>query len=135
MKVTADTNLLVRVVVRDDPTQARIALDILTRADAVVISLPCLCEVAWVLDSVYNYSRADIALAVRTLMQPANVTVDEMAAAAGLRVLDAGGDFADGVIAAAGMLLGGEVFVSFDRAAVSRVSQVGMLAQNAANFG
>lgn len=135
MRITADTNLLVRVVVRDDPTQARIALDILTRADAVVISLPCLCEVVWVLDSVYSYSRADIALAVRMLMEPANVTVDEMAAAAGLRVLDAGGDFADGIIAAAGMLLGGEVFVSFDRAAVSRVSQVGMLAQNAAILG
>ena len=37
---------------------------------------------------------------------------------AGLALLDAGGDFADGVIAFEGELLGGAEFVSFDRQAV-----------------
>lgn len=38
---------------------------------------------------------------------------------AGMAVLDAGGDFADGVIAFKGRWLGGETFVSYDRAVVA----------------
>ena len=37
---------------------------------------------------------------------------------AGLAMLDAGGDFADGVIAYEGRWLGAETFVSFDKKAV-----------------
>lgn len=32
MRITADTNLLVRVLVQDDPEQARAAMDLLRRA-------------------------------------------------------------------------------------------------------
>jgi predicted nucleic-acid-binding protein len=41
----------------------------------------------------------------------------------GLSVLDAGGDFADGVIAYDGDWLGAEEFVSFDSKAVSLILQ------------
>lgn len=41
---------------------------------------------------------------------------------AGLAVLDAGGDFADGVIAYEGTWLGGDIFVSFDKKAVALLS-------------
>ena len=37
---------------------------------------------------------------------------------AGLALLDAGGDFADGVIAYEGSWLGAEIFISFDKKAV-----------------
>ena len=37
---------------------------------------------------------------------------------AGLTLLESGGDFADGVIAAEGDLLGGTEFVSFDQQAI-----------------
>ncbi len=40
---------------------------------------------------------------------------------AGLLMLDAGGDFADGVIAWEGKRLGGETFASFDKKAVTRL--------------
>ena len=43
---------------------------------------------------------------------------DEAAVAVGLAALEAGGDFADSVIAYEGRRLDGETFVSFDRAAV-----------------
>ena len=33
MRIAADTNLLVRVLVQDDPEQARAAMDLLRRAD------------------------------------------------------------------------------------------------------
>ena len=44
--------------------------------------------------------------------------VNQPAAEAGLTLLDAGGDFADGVIAYEGSWLGAEAFVSFDKKAV-----------------
>jgi predicted nucleic-acid-binding protein len=45
--------------------------------------------------------------------------MDRPAIEAGLSALDAGGDFADGVIAYEGNWLGAEEFVSFDSKAVS----------------
>ncbi|WP_163265937.1 type II toxin-antitoxin system VapC family toxin [Chelativorans alearense] len=134
MKVTADTNLLVRIVVRDDEAQARTALKLLAGAEAVAVSLPCFCEFVWVLDRIYRLSRDKIAMSVRMIMERGNVTTDTAAVTAGLRILDAGGDFADGVIAAAGLSLGGETFVSFDRKAVARLSAMGMPAQHASEF-
>ena len=134
MKVTADTNLIVRVVVRDDEAQASKALDILSAAEAVILSLPCLCEFVWVLGSVYQLSRAEIGAAVRAMARRANVLTDETAVTTGLLVLEAGGDFADGGIAAAGVAVGGDTFVSFDRQAVSRIQTIGMSAQDAATL-
>jgi predicted nucleic-acid-binding protein len=48
---------------------------------------------------------------------------------AGLAVLEAGGDFADGVIAYEGGWLGGETFVSFDKQTVELVAQHGRAAR------
>ena len=44
MRITADTNVLVRVLVHDDPDQARAAMDLLSRAELVAVPLPVLCE-------------------------------------------------------------------------------------------
>ena len=44
---------------------------------------------------------------------------------AGLAVLDAGGDFADGLIALEGQWLGGDTFVSSDKKSVSVLEQQG----------
>jgi predicted nucleic-acid-binding protein len=51
--------------------------------------------------------------------------VNRPAVEAGLSVLDAGGDFADGVIAYDGSWLSGEVLVSFDKKAVKLFSSQG----------
>lgn len=47
----------------------------------------------------------------------------------GLTILEAGGDFADGVIAYEGNWLGGETFVSFDKKAVALLAAQGLSAQ------
>ena len=125
MKITVDTNVLVRAVMRDDPAQASIAGQILTDAQLIAIALPCLCEFVWVLRRVYGLQSADVASAVRTLLAVANVQMNRPAVEAGLSVLDAGGDFADGVTAYEGNWLGGETFVSFDKKAVSLLSAQG----------
>jgi predicted nucleic-acid-binding protein len=46
-----------------------------------------------------------------------------------LKVLAAGGDFADGVIAYEGSWLGGETFVSFDKKAVALLKSQGQKAR------
>ena len=119
MKLAVDTNVLIRAVVRDHPAQARAAAKILTDAELVAVALPCLCELVWVLIKVYDFQANDAAAAIRALMVAANVEMNRPAVEAGLRMLDAGGDFADGVIAYEGQWLGGETFVSFDKKAVA----------------
>jgi hypothetical protein len=47
----------------------------------------------------YKVPPANIEEAIRRLLRGANVRVNNSAAEAGLAMLDAGGDFADGVIA------------------------------------
>jgi predicted nucleic-acid-binding protein len=58
-------------------------------------------------------------------MNGANVVVNRPAVDAGLALLEAGGDFADGVIAYEGSWLGAEVFVSFDKNAVKLMEAQG----------
>ena len=130
MKITADTNVLVRVIVRDDIEQAEAALDLLEAADTVFLPLPALCEFVWVLGGAFGLPRERIAASIRGMISRATVIVDRVAVEAGLRVLDAGGDFADGTIAAAGASMGADTFVSFDRKAIALVSETGIPARH-----
>ncbi len=125
MKVTVDTNVLVRAVVRDDEVQADIAAALLKDAETIAVSLPCLCEFVWVLRSVYGFGQDDISTAIETLVAAGNVAVDRAAVEAGLALLKAGGDFADGLIAYEGAWLGGDTFVSFDKKAASLIARQG----------
>lgn len=129
MKVAVDTNVLVRAVVRDDPVQADAAAKVLTDAELIAVATPCLCEFASVLQRVYDFAPADVAAAIRALLQVANVEINRPAVEAGLSVLEAGGDFADGVIAYEGNWLGGETFVSFDKKAVALLVAQGQSAR------
>jgi len=118
VKITADTNVLVRALVGDDERQGKAAQAALADAETVALALPALCELVWVLAQGYKIPSRDIAEAIRRLMNSANVVVNRPAAEAGLAVMDAGGDFADGVIAYEGNWLGADIFLSFDRKAV-----------------
>ena len=129
MKVAVDTNVLVRAAVRDDAAQAKIAIKVLTDAGLIAVALPCLCELVWVLRRVYGFQPSDAAAAIRALLAAANVEMNRPAVEAGLSVLDAGGDFADGVIAYEGHWLGGETFVSFDKTAVALLTAQGQSAR------
>ena len=118
MKITADTNILVRAITEDHARQSWLAQTALADAELVALTLPVLCELVWVLARGYKIPAAEIAEAIRRLMNAATVALNRPAAEAGLAVLAAGGDFADGVIAFEGGWLGAEGFVSFDKAAV-----------------
>lgn len=125
MKIIADTNMLLRAVVADDEAQSSLAIEALESAEMVAVSVQSLCEFVWVLDRRYGVSRADISHAIRRLMETRNVVGNRPATEAGLSLLEAGGDFADGVIAYEGAWLGAETFVSFDKKAVCLLNRQG----------
>ena len=128
MKITADTNVLLRLVLADDEAQSLAAVEAMENASLVAVSVHSLCEFAWVLERLYKKSRPEIAAAIRGMIETRNVVVNRPAVEAGLAILAAGGDFADGVIAFDGQWLGGEAFVSFDKAAVKLLKDRGSAA-------
>jgi predicted nucleic-acid-binding protein len=125
VKITADTNVLVRAAVMDDTRQGRLAANALLEAEAVALTVPALCEFVWVLTRGYRRSTVEVAAAVRRLIESGSVLVDRPAVEAGLAVLERGGDFADGVIAFEGRRAGGDVFTSFDEEAVELIGATG----------
>ena len=125
MRIAVDTNLLVRTVIRDHEDQARLAEKAISQAAVVAVSPTCMCEFAWVLRRTYRFQAKDLEAAITTLLSIGNVRTNRPAVEAGLAVLRAGGDFADGVIAYEGNWLGGEAFVSFDKKAVALLNAQG----------
>ena len=63
-----DTNVLVRLLTMDDPKQAVAAEAFVTAADHGWISHVVLVETVWVLESVYERSRKEIAATLKTLL-------------------------------------------------------------------
>ena len=129
MKISVDTNVLVRAVLQDDASQGEAAATLLRSASLIAVSLPCLCDLVWVLRRGAKLSVADVALTIRDLLGAGNVVMNRPAVEAGLAVLEAGSDFADGIMAYEGEWLGGETFVSFDRQAVALLTQQGQAAR------
>jgi predicted nucleic-acid-binding protein len=125
MRVTADTNVLLRATVADEPDQTRSAQALLGEAELVAMPLQALCEFVWVARRAYRRPSHEIGAVIRTWLDSPTVRLDRAAVEAGLAMLDAGGDFADGVIAFAGRQMGGAVFTSFDRRAVELVRASG----------
>ena len=129
MKISVDTNVLARAVLQDDAKQARAAVKVLEAASLIAVSLPCLCEFVWIMLRGAQLPKEKVAVAIRSLLDTENVVMNRPAVEAGLSILEAGGDFADGVIAYEGNWLGGEVFVSFDKKAVALLTAQGQSAR------
>ena len=129
MKITADTNILLRGAALDDPRQVQLAAKELREAELVAIPLAALCEFVWVLRRGYKRRNSEVAQSIRALISSANVATDYAAVEAGLATLEAGGDFADGAIAHEGAWLGAEEFVSFDKEAVDLLTSQGVRAR------
>ncbi len=111
--IAIDTNVLVRLVVADDPEQARRARK-LVEGNEVVVATTVLLESEWVLRSGYGFDRVDVSLAFRRFLGLPNVAADAPAAiAAALDAYDAGLDFADALHLAT--VPKAEAFFTFDR--------------------
>lgn len=119
--IALDTNVLVRLLVRDDEAQSGRALRLLETCtesgEACLVSNPVLCELEWVLDSVYHASRADVASAVRALLDtPPFQVEDALATERALATYSKGkGDFSDHLLCHVGRARGARTTYTFDR--------------------
>ena len=132
MRIAVDTNILLRFLLADDPDQHSIASRLLEEAEAVIVPMVALCEAVWVLSRTYRLSRAEIAEMIRALVEAETIECDMDLVQTGLATLEAGGDFADGVIARQGQFKRADVFVSFDRKAVRQMNRIGIEARTPA---
>jgi predicted nucleic-acid-binding protein len=125
LKVAVDTNVLLRIILADDPKQHRLAIRALEDASEVILSSVALCEAAWVLKRTYGLTRPEVADSIRAVLDITNASYETGPIQAGLAMLDDGGDFADGVIARQGRSNRADIFLSFDRKAVKRLCDLG----------
>lgn len=130
-----DTNILVRLAVKDDAVQAAEARAVFDRANLIVCSLPMLCELVWVLSGFYEMPKEEILAFLQMLSSTHKIRMDRPAVAMGISCLLAGGDFADGVIAENGRREGADVFLTFDRKARKVIGELGIPVARPDQFG
>lgn len=107
-----DTNVLLRLLLRDDPEQCARADEVL--AGGIFVSTTVLLESVWVLQSRFNLERGSICDALFLIFDTDGVTVQNRAAVIwALERFRAGADFADAlhVVEATGQ----RGFATFDR--------------------
>lgn len=122
-----DTNILVRYLAQDDPSQSAKATEIierrLTEENPGFLSAVAMVETVWVLDRAYRLGSDEIAAAIeRTLQIDVLVVENEQEVFTAMMALKQGkGSFADAIILALGARAGGSYTLTFDQKA-SRLS-------------
>lgn len=125
MTAFVDTNVFVRHLTGDPPEQAAAATRYLAAADELLLKDLIVAEVAYVLQSVYKTSRADVALGLRSILSFPAVRVDdpELLQRA-VEIFEVNGlDFAEAYLIASAERSGIGVVASLDRQ-IDRVGTV-----------
>ena len=118
-----DTNVLVRLIVADEPRQAAVARNFIrercSSADPGFVSNVVLAEIAWILATGYGYSRLQVADAIDQIMETAQLQVESSTdIAAALVEYRAGpADFADCLVGQTNRTADCSHTVTFDRKA------------------
>jgi predicted nucleic-acid-binding protein len=118
-----DTNVLVRYLVQDDPGQSRKATQVITKqctsADPGFINRVVLCELVWVLESAYGYSKDTILGVLEKLLRTSQLKIEDVQTAwTAFRMYQKGrADFADCLLGVTNQNRGCEWTVTFDQSA------------------
>jgi predicted nucleic-acid-binding protein len=112
-----DTNVLLRYFLRDDPAQAARASRELERDERFLVARIVLCEMVWVLETGYDFSRQEIAAALEKVLATAQFEIEDKDLA--LTALDdfrrSTADFSDCLIGRRNRAAGASETVTFDR--------------------
>jgi len=117
-----DTNVLIRYLVQDDPTQSRKAAGFIegtaSAGEQIMLSNIVLYETVWVLESAYGYPKNEIERVIENLLQTSTLQFEskDIVAAAFEDYCRGKIDFADCLIGRVHSLLGCEPTVTFDTA-------------------
>lgn len=120
--IAFDTNVLLRLLLNDDAQQARKAQALLeqavSRSDRVLLPDIVLCEVEWVLGSVYDVPKARISATLRHLLEADEFAfLNRAAVATALNAYENGSaEFSDYLIGATAARAGAATTYTFDRA-------------------
>ncbi|MGE0006634.1 MAG: type II toxin-antitoxin system VapC family toxin [Parvibaculaceae bacterium] len=121
--LAVDTNLVVRYLTGDHPTQSRRARDLID-GQPLFVAVTVILETVWVLRSTYGYRPADVARALRAFAGLPTVTVEDgTTVATSLGLAERGMDFADALHL--GRSAHCEGFTSFDRKLVRAAKAAG----------
>ncbi len=118
-----DTNVLVRHLVQDDPRQSRVATQVITkqctREVPGFINRIVLCELVWVLESAYGYSKETIVNVLDKLLRTSQLKIEDAQSAwTSFRMYQKGkADFADCLLGSTNRLSGCDSTATFDHAA------------------
>lgn len=121
--IALDTNLLVRLLTNDDPRQAA-KVEAWLKANATpktpaYVDHVVLCELGWVLERGYGYSRAEVHGALAALLEQDRLKLESPALVRQALLLYAGGaaDFSDYLLAARTQAAGYSPVLTFDKRA------------------
>lgn len=118
-----DTNVLVRYIAQDDPTQSKRASRLIehecSAASPGFISLIVLVELVWVSESCYDASHDEVAEIVKRILSTRQLVVQNAEIAwKALRLFESGkADFADYLVERIAATAGCSGVVTFDKAA------------------
>ena len=119
--ISLDTNVLVRILVADDPRQTHKATELIKLLDEndeeAHVSDIVLCELVWVLGSGYGHDRDAIAAALTRLLAAKQLRFDSAETVfRALKAYEKGkGDFADYLIREHARSAGCDTVVTFDK--------------------
>jgi predicted nucleic-acid-binding protein len=112
-----DTNVVVRYLLRDDPVQAARAARELERDERFLIGSVVLCELVWVLETGYGFTRAEIGVALEKILATAQFEIEGKDLA--LSALDdfrrSTADFSDCLVGRRNRAAGAAETVTFDK--------------------
>lgn len=118
--IAFDTNVLLRLLMVDDENQAKRAQALLGRLvdanDTVLLSDIVLCELAWVLKSLYGQTRAEIVEVLRLILETEPFAfVNRSAVCQAVEIYEKGpADFSDYMIGCSATVSGATTTYTFD---------------------
>ncbi len=123
--VAVDTNVLVRLLVKDHPAQTARAAAVFA-GGPIHVPKTVLLETAWVLEEAYGLDRVEIVRLLRGVAGLPNVALeDPRTILDAFSAFEAGIDFADALHIASSA--GADGFATFDRRLVRQAAPIGIL--------
>ncbi len=116
-----DTNVLIRYLVQDHPTESEAAARFIegkcTREDPGFINHIVLCEIIWVLESAYHFKKPVVIEVLERILMTAQLMIEQKDEAWGAfqRFRNSKADFADCLIGYRNRTAGCRETVTFDR--------------------
>ena len=121
--IALDTNVLVRYIVQDDPNQAARASRFIDKSistdNKAFIAVIVLCELVWVLESRYRFSRSQVAAVIEKLLAAGEFMVEARKSViiAHHHYQVSGADFVDCLLGLLAQDVGCKTVVTFDKKA------------------